>query len=106
MEYKVVYTKSFNGLLRGLQQHGHKKVVQGVRAAISEAGMTGEIRSLSRTKHGETRLPNVEKYDLSDGYRLVVQLVDGSSKTRAFLFSGSHDDTERWLDAHRNYQWG
>ena len=67
--------------------------------------MTGEIKSLPRTKHGETRIPDVEKYDLSDGYRLVVQLVDGVAKVRAFLFVGSHDDTQRWLDSHRNYRW-
>ena len=105
MQYKVVYTKSFNGHLRGLLQQGQKKVVQAVRAAISEAGMTGEIQSLSRTKHGESRIPHVEKYDLSDGHRLVVQLVDGQAKERAFLFVGSHDDAQRWLDNHRNYRW-
>lgn len=105
MDHKVIYTKSFNGHLRRLQQQGLKKTVQAVRATISEAGMSGEIRSLPRTKYGETRLPNVEKYDLSDGYRLVVQLVDGVAKTRAFLFAGTHDDADRWLDAHRNYRW-
>lgn len=105
MQFQVVYTKSFNGHLRGLQQQGHKKILQAVRAAISEAGMNGEIRSLPRTKYGETRIPLVEKYDLSDGYRLVVQLVDGAAKIRAFLFAGSHDDTDRWLDAHLNYRW-
>lgn len=104
MNYKVVYTKSFNGYLRGLQQ-GQKKVVQAVRAAITEAGMDGEIRSLPRTKHGETRIENVEKYDLCDGHRLVVQLVDGKQKVRAFLYVGSHDDTQRWLDNHKNYKW-
>jgi len=105
MEFKVVYTKSFNGYLRALHQQGQKKIVQAVRAAISEAGMTGEVRSLPRTKHGETRIPDVEKYDLSDGHRLVVQLVDGPARVRAFLFVGSHDDTQRWLDSHRNYRW-
>ena len=104
MEFKVVYTKAFNGFLRSLQQQGNKRVVQAVRAAISEAGMNGEI-SVPRTKHGESRLPNVEKYDLPDAFRLVVQLVDGSEKTRAFLFVGSHADAERWLDNHRNYRW-
>src|ERR1700685_1218305 len=98
MEYTIVYTKPFNTYLRGLMQQGQKKVVQAVRAAISEAGMTGDITSLPRTKHGETRIRNVEKYDLSDGHRLVVQLVDGKAKIRAFLFVGSHEDTQRWLD--------
>jgi hypothetical protein len=106
MDFKVVYTKPFSGYLRTLHQQGHGKPVQAVRAAISEAGMNGDIKSLPRTKHRETRIPNVEKYDLSDGFRLVVQLVDGAAKTRAFLFCGSHDDADRWLDNHRNYEWG
>lgn len=101
---KTVYTKAFTTCLRSLQQSGQRKVVQSVRAAISEAGMNGEI-SLPRTKHGETRIASVEKYDLADGHRLVVQLVDGVAKTRAFLFAGSHDEADRWLDSHRNYRW-
>lgn len=101
----IVFTKSFNGYLRALLQQGHKKVVQAARAAMAEAQTEGEIKSIARTKHGETRIPNVEKYDLSDGFRLVVQLVDGVAKTRAFLFVGAHDDSDRWLDAHRNYRW-
>ncbi|MEK6289022.1 MAG: 3'-5' exonuclease [Acidobacteriota bacterium] len=105
MAFTVIYTKPFNRCLRDLLSQGHKKIVQAVRAACTEAGMNGEIRSLPRTKHGETRISNVEKYDLSDGHRLVVQLVDGAAKIRAFLFCGSHDDTDRWLDSHRNYQW-
>ena len=78
MDYKVVHTKPFNTYLRGLQQQGQKKVVQAVRAAITEAGMTGEIQALPRTKHGETRIPDVEKYDLYDGHRLVVQIRTGT----------------------------
>jgi superfamily I DNA/RNA helicase len=105
MEFKVIYTKAFNGYLRALHQQGHKKSVQAVRAAISEAGMNGEIQSLPRTKHGETRIPDVEKYDLPEGHRLVVQLVDGMAKIRAFLFCGSHDESDRWLNNHRNYRW-
>lgn len=104
MDFQVVYTKPFNGYLRSLQQQGYKKIVQAVRAAISEAGMNGEI-TLPRTKHGESRIPNAEKYDLPDAFRLVVQLVDGVAKVRAFLFVGTHDDAQHWLDTHRNYKW-
>ena len=105
MDYTVIYTKPFNTYLRALLQQGQKKVVSLARAAMTEAGMAGEIRSLARTKHGETRLPNIEKYDLTDGHRMVIQLVDGVKKSRAFLFVGSHDETERWLDGHKDYSW-
>lgn len=91
--------------MRKFMDQGQKKIVQAVRAAMTEASTDGEIKSLPRTRHGESRLPDVEKFDLGDGCRLVVQLVDGVKKTRVFLFVGTHDDTQRWLDAHKNYQW-
>jgi superfamily I DNA/RNA helicase len=75
------------------------------RAAQAEAASNGEIASLTRTHHGETRLPNAEKYDMGDGYRLVVQLVDAKQQMRAFLFAGKHDDADRWLDNHKDYVW-
>lgn len=103
MAYKVVYTKHFNGNLRNVIKD-NKKAAQATRAAMTEAGTDGQI-SLPRTKHGESRLPNIEKYDLPDAYRLIVQLIDGINKTRAFLFVGSHADAEHWLDVHKNYKW-
>ncbi|EMN5129335.1 ATP-dependent helicase [Burkholderia contaminans] len=105
MTYKVILTKSFSGDLKKLLAQGQKKVVQAVRAAMTEAGTSGEIASIPRTKYGESRIPNVEKYDLSDAFRLVVQVVDGVEKTRAFLFVGNHADAQHWLDTHRNYRW-
>ena len=104
MTYKVILFKPCHSAIHKLMGQGHKKIVQAVRAAMSEASTDGAI-SLPRTKHGESRLPNVEKYDLSDGFRLVVQLIDGVEKTRVFLFVGTHDDTQRWLDVHKNYRW-
>jgi superfamily I DNA/RNA helicase len=105
VSYKVVHTKAFLNQLRSLQKDGHKRSVQAAKAAIAEAQLSGEISSIPRTKHGESRIPNVEKYDLPDAFRLVVQIVDGIAKTRAFLFIGSHEDAERWLDSHRDYRW-
>ena len=67
--------------------------------------MDGDIKGLSRTKHGESRLRNIEKFDLGDGYRLVTQLVTLADAYRAFLFVGSHDEAEDWLNKHRNYIW-
>lgn len=103
--YKVVLFKPCHSAMRQLMAQGQKKIVQAVRAAMSEASTDGEIKSLARTKHGESRLPNVEKFDLGDGFRLVVQLIDGVKKTRVFLFVGNHDDAQRWLDTHKNYRW-
>ena len=103
---QVIVTKQFNQLLRDLQKKGKKgkDAMTKTRAAQAEAASTGDI-SLKRTNHGESRLENIEKFDLGDVYRLVVQAVDPSSYTRAFLFVGDHEDAERWLDNHRDYRW-
>lgn len=105
MSYQVNYTKSFNGNLRELLRRGQKKVVALAQQAMTEAALQGDIALLTRTKHGESRLPNIEKFDVTDGHRLIVQLVDGEKKVRAFLFVGTHDDAERWLDNHKDYRW-
>ncbi|MDD2775253.1 MAG: 3'-5' exonuclease [Gallionella sp.] len=105
--YKVIQTKVLNDCFRKLQKSGKKgkDSITKVRAALSEAGTEGEIKSLQRTKNGESRLDNVEKYDLGDGHRLVVQLVDAGNNARAFLFAGDHEDCEQWLDTHKDYRW-
>jgi len=104
---RVVFTSEFNKQLRELKNCGKKgkDAVVKSQSALSEANTEGRISSIPRTKHGETRLPNIEKYDLGDGYRLVVQLVNGKENFRAFLFVGTHDAVEHWLDTHKNYKW-
>ena len=103
--FRTVFTKRFHGMLRNLDKAGKKEVVKKTRAAMTEAGTEGDIQSLQRTRHGETRLSNVEKFELGDGHRLVVQLVDGKEKVRAFLFVGDHAESDRWLDAHKGHRW-
>ncbi|MCW5209040.1 ATP-dependent helicase, partial [Desulfobulbus sp. US1] len=105
--YKVIQTKSLNKCFRILARNGKKgkDAITKVRAALTEAGTEGSIASLKRTNHGESRLGNIEKYDLGSGYRLVVQLVDGKNNVRAFLFTGDHEDSEQWLESHKDYTW-
>lgn len=105
--YKVIQTKILNKCFRDLKTHGKKgrDAITKARAALSEAASEGKIESLQRTNHGESRISNAEKFNLGDGYRLVVQLVDGHAKVRAFLYAGTHDDTEHWLEQHKDYVW-
>lgn len=52
-----------------------------------------------RTKNGEARICNCIKYNLGNGYRLVSVL----SGDRLFIpFIGTHDETDGWLERHRN----
>ena len=105
--YRVVATKQFAKCIRDLTKKGKKgkDAMLKARAAQAEAAENGEITVVPRTKHGETRLENAEKYDLGDGYRLVVQLVVPATRQRAFLFVGDHSDEEIWLENHKNYRW-
>ncbi len=50
--------------------------------------------SMKRTKHGERRAQNCEKYDLGGGYRLIT-LRDGACLYVAFV--GTHDECDLWF---------
>jgi len=97
---QIVVVKEFSEARFRLNRDGRKVQAQKVNAALVDAQMDGEIK-LPRTKHGETRA-DVEKYDLSDGYRLVVFRT---GEHCIFVYVGKHDDVDRWLDNHRDYQW-
>ena len=101
----VTMPKDFIKRWKKLLKSGKRAQYNKVSAAFAEGQRDGEISSLRRTSHGESRLPDVEKYDLGDGYRLVVQLIDNEKKHRVFLFVGTHDETETWLTTHTNYEY-
>ena len=51
------------------------------------------------TRHGEARIDKCKKFDLVGGYRLVYVREE---EHYFFLFAGTHDDCDRWLNNHRN----
>ena len=51
------------------------------------------------TRHGEARIDKCKKFDLVGGYRLVYVREE---QHYFFLFAGTHDDCDRWLNNHRN----
>ncbi|MFN0177487.1 MAG: 3'-5' exonuclease [Gemmatimonadales bacterium] len=53
-------------------------------------------------RRSESRLPNCVKYELADGYRLVLQRVDGDDLLIA-LCVGTHDHVDSFLDGHKGY---
>lgn len=57
-------------------------------------GSEDPFRGISQTKHGETRIQNCIKYDLSGFCRLVTVLENNKV---FLLFAGDHEDEERWL---------
>lgn len=82
---------------------------KGVLAAKQAKAIIDEMRhnggdipltvSLKRTKHGERRAHNCEKYDLGGGYRLIT-LRDGACLYVAFV--GSHDECDLWFKLQRD----
>lgn len=107
MSYQVCFTPAYKDMLKTLRKNGGeaKNASSKAQIALSEAQLEGEIRVVQRTFHGEDRLPNIEKYRLTDSYRLIVQLIDGVNKVRVFLFLGIHDDAEAWLNSNRGYKY-
>jgi hypothetical protein len=51
------------------------------------------------TRHGEARIDKCKKFDLVGGYRLIYVREE---QHYFFLFAGTHDDCDRWLNNHRN----
>ena len=60
-----------------------------------------EEAECKRTSHGELRLNDCRKYDLSCGYRLIALKRD---RRLIFTYIGSHDDGQRWIENNRDYQ--
>lgn len=82
---------------------------KGILAAQRAEAIVDEVRhngggiplavSLKRTKHGEKRAHNCEKYDLGGGYRLIT-LRDGTCLYVAFV--GTHDECDLWFKQQRD----
>src|SRR5690349_6696518 len=94
-------TREYEKCMDDLRKGGHagKRAYDKARVAEAEASR-GKIETL-RMNLGDNRIPNEEKYEVSDGYRLVIQRVDGQ---RVFVYVGTHADVDRWLDLNRG-QW-
>lgn len=93
-------TKAFVDGLNKLRGAEARKV----KEALVDAQIRGVI-ALPRSDHGEDRIPDVEKYKVSNGDRLVVKVIDSRNAVRVFLFTGTHDDAEKWLNNHPRYRW-
>lgn len=102
----VIIPRSFRKMLLALSKSDRvgKLAVQRAESACTQASLSGDIR-LERTHNGESRL-DCEKYELGDGYRLIMQRTKGEKKdSLIMLFVGSHADSDNWLARHRNYKW-
>jgi len=56
----------------------------------------------SAPHRSESRIPNCIKFELPDGYRLVLQRTDDAEELIA-LVVGTHDHVDTFLDGHKGY---
>lgn len=100
-------TKEFDKAVKAAFMGGgpRQKKAEKVKTILGNVGLGEQdpFKGFPATNHGENRIRNCVKYDLGEGWRLVTQQ---SKKTCGFLFVGDHDDVNRWLDGHRNQEFG
>lgn len=99
---EIHQTRRFAKRLTAMAKEGKNERIVAERArriiADLQAHPLHEEAECKRTRHGEQRLDDCRKYDLSCGFRLVALKRD----TRLiFVWIGSHDDCRRWIENNR-----
>ncbi|MET4386669.1 mRNA-degrading endonuclease RelE of RelBE toxin-antitoxin system [Bradyrhizobium sp. F1.4.3] len=95
---KITLRPSFSKDLDGLRRSSRKHYQRACEILL-------EIqRDLdpSAPRRAETRIPKCVKYELPDGYRLVLQRGD-SDGVMVALSVGTHDHVSSFLDGHKGY---
>ena len=88
------FSKDMDGLKRSSRKHYQ-------RACEILVEIQQDIEP-SAPRRAETRIPKCTKYELPDGYRLVLQRGD-FDVTIVALAIGTHDHVELFLDGHKGY---
>jgi superfamily I DNA/RNA helicase/mRNA-degrading endonuclease RelE of RelBE toxin-antitoxin system len=88
------FTKDLDGLKRSA-----RKIYQRASEILLELQRDMEP---SATRRAESRVPKCHKYELPDGYRLVLQESD-SGHALVALTVGTHDHVDSFLDGHKGY---
>jgi superfamily I DNA/RNA helicase len=88
------FSKDLDGLRRSSRKHYQRacEILMEIQRDIEP----------SAPRRAETRIPKCVKYELPDGYRLVLQRGD-SEATMVALVAGTHDHVESFLDGHKGY---
>jgi superfamily I DNA/RNA helicase len=88
------FSKDLDGLKRSSRKHYQRacEILMEIQRDLEP----------SAQRRAETRIPKCAKYELPDGYRLVLQRGD-SDATMVALVVGTHDHVESFLDGHKGY---
>ena len=90
--------KAFSKDLDALKRNA-RKVYQRANEILMELQRDQEPSAPHRS---ETQVPNCLKFELPDGYRMVLQTIEGSTGLIA-LSVGTHDHVDSFLDGHKGY---
>lgn len=95
---RIILRPSFSKDLDGLRRASRKNY-QKASEILLELQRDVEPTAPRRS---ETRIPKCEKFELQDGYRLVLQRGD-SDDVMVALVVGTHDHVDSFLDGHKGY---
>ena len=102
---EIHQTRKFAKRLVAMAKAGKNERIVSERArrtiADRQLNSLHEEAECKRTRHGELRLDDCRKYDLSRGFRLFALKRD---QRLIFAYIGSHDDCQRWIENNRYYQ--
>jgi hypothetical protein len=101
---EIHQTRRFAKRLIFMSKAGKNERIVAERAqqiiAKLQANPLHEEAECKRTRHGEVRLNDCRKYDLSCGFRSIALKRD---HFLIFTYIGSHDDCQRWIENNRYY---
>uniref|UniRef100_UPI004056FB9F hypothetical protein n=1 Tax=Candidatus Electrothrix sp. TaxID=2170559 RepID=UPI004056FB9F len=104
-QLEIHQTRAFRKQFQAMYKAGKKERAIAERAEgiirRLQADPLDEKASCKRTHHGELRLHDCRKYNLSCGFRLI-----GLKREDRLIFTciGSHDDCQRWIENNRDFQ--
>ena len=102
---EIHQTRRFTKRLVSMAKAGKNERIVAERAqriiADLQTNPLHEEAECKRTRHGELRLDDCRKYDLSCGFRLIALKRE---QRLIFTYIGSHDDCQRWIENNRDYQ--
>ena len=96
----MILTKEFQTRLMALKSAGKKAQYNQAWTVLGELESGAQV---SKNFRPESRIPNCYKYELPEGYRILLQQVEGIENQFLALFVGSHDDTDHFLGTHKNW---
>lgn len=95
---RIILRPSFSKDLDGLRRASRKNYQKASEILLE---LQRDVEP-SAPRRSETRIPKCEKFELQDGYRLVLQRGD-SDDVMVALVVGTHDHVDSFLDGHKGY---